>query len=361
SNGNVIAIGGQFGNFYGSMTSEIYDVATGTWSKADSMNRVRYGHRAVVLNNGKILIAGGLPSTNTTEIYDPIANSWTYTGNMNVIRNEGLSLTLLNNGKVLAAGGNNTGALNTAELYDPSTGVWTSISSNMYGKRYNHSAILLNNGKVLLAGSSDLSNGDDKTAELYDPVTNTFSPTGNLQQSRINNATIKMNNGDVLIYGWGDYTNPSNTKCIEVYNVATGTWSTSQMYNIMGTIGYSINKLPNNKILVAGGLAFSSTATNVSKLINDNTVSGIVNEFDYANIDVYPNPTNDFIYIEGLKMNNNKLLFKLFDNTGKEIISNYLTQDLNFINIKALPKGLYYYHIFDNEQFIKAGKIIILN
>ena len=361
-NGNVIAIGGQFGNFYGSMTSEIYDVNNGTWYKADSMGRVRYGHRAVKLNSGKILIAGGLPATNTAEIYDPAANSWTYAATMNIERHEGITLTLLNNGKVLAAGGNSSQALNTAEIYDPTTNTWTNVPGNMSGKRYWHSAVLLNNGKVLLSGSSDLSNGDDKTAELYDPASNSFAPTGSLQLSHLNNSTVKLNNGDVLIYGWGDNSNPSNTKCIEIYSQASGTWSVSQMYNVMGTIGYTVNKLNNNKILIAGGLSYASTATNTCKLINDNTVSIIENYNLSSNIfHIYPNPATDNLYIETDINSNSKYLFTLFDINGKKVLSTDLLEMENIININNIDEGLYFYTIENHKTVVKTGEIIKLS
>ena len=37
----------------------------------------------------------------------------------------GHTATMLNNGKVLVAGGSSTGTLDSAELYDPATGTWT--------------------------------------------------------------------------------------------------------------------------------------------------------------------------------------------------------------------------------------------
>jgi alkylated DNA repair dioxygenase AlkB len=75
---------------------------------------------------------------------------------------------VLPNGKVLVAGGaNRTTYLATAELYTPATGTWSAAGS-MGAPRGYPTGMVLPNGKVLVmggyAGSSSLS-----TAELYTP------------------------------------------------------------------------------------------------------------------------------------------------------------------------------------------------
>ncbi len=63
--------------------------------------------------------------------------------------------TLLPNGKVLVAGGfGSSGPLASAELYDPATGPWSPTGS-LATARYVHTATLLPNGKVLVAGGDD--------------------------------------------------------------------------------------------------------------------------------------------------------------------------------------------------------------
>src|SRR5436190_6343834 len=64
--------------------------------------------------------------------------------------------TLLNNGKVLVAGGHSGAGgagpyLRTAELYDPATGLW-SATGQLTGSEADHTATLLPNGKVLVVG-----------------------------------------------------------------------------------------------------------------------------------------------------------------------------------------------------------------
>lgn len=87
------------------------------------MIQVRSYHKASVLSNGKVLVAGGIISTNTlksAELYDPLTGIWIATaGNISNIRTEHIA-TLLTNGQVLLVGGSSlNGGLISQEMYNP--------------------------------------------------------------------------------------------------------------------------------------------------------------------------------------------------------------------------------------------------
>jgi Kelch motif len=85
--------------------------------------------------------------------------------------------TLLPDGRVLVAGGTGDSEVGaTAEIYDPKTGTFSPTGS-MTAARISHTATLLADGRVLVAGGSD-EYGLVAPAEVYDPQTGTFSPTG---------------------------------------------------------------------------------------------------------------------------------------------------------------------------------------
>src|SRR5438094_6154197 len=78
--------------------------------------------------------------------------SFSTTGNLGSVRFNHTA-TLLQNGKVLVAGGGNSGSspfLSTAELFDPANGTWSGTGS-MGSPRAYHTATMLPNGKVLVA------------------------------------------------------------------------------------------------------------------------------------------------------------------------------------------------------------------
>ena len=117
----------------------------------------RSGHSAVLLQTGKVLVAG--PDT-TAELYDPATGTWTATGSQ-LFSHPYITMVLLANGKALLAGDNNAG---NCELYDPFTGTW-SATGNLNHQRYNFPVTLLADGRVLVVGDSF----DWWSGEIYQP------------------------------------------------------------------------------------------------------------------------------------------------------------------------------------------------
>src|SRR5262249_3994250 len=153
------------------------------------------------------------------------AGNFTTTANMHTGRSNHTS-TLLQDGTVLITGGAiyvNLGFIMTAEaeLFDPSTGSF-GPTGNMTTARGFHTATLLPDGRVLIAGGADGSNHPSLTAEPYDPSTGTFTATGSMAAPH-NTATL-LNDGTVLMGP------PSRNASVEIYDPSTGSFSTTGVY-----------------------------------------------------------------------------------------------------------------------------------
>jgi hypothetical protein len=152
----------------------------------------RYKHTATLIEDARVLIAGGTVGgttiTDRCEIYQSSSQIFLpLTATMRYPRSNHTA-TRLEDGRVLLAGGwveVSTGVLQAqarAEVYDPSSGGFTEVGQMTHG-RADHAAVRLGDGRVLITGGSDKvgeSYVDFSDAEIFDPATGQFTahPTG---------------------------------------------------------------------------------------------------------------------------------------------------------------------------------------
>ncbi len=255
--GRVLIAGGFDGGYLS--TAEIYDPATGQFSPTGSLTTPRMDHAAVLLDTGQVLLVGGVGTGWTflagAELYDPATGVFTPTGSMTVAR-ESHTLTKLRDGRVLITGGHQGrhAALvvyDSAELYDPLTGRFTPTGP-MTLRRHKHDAVLLADGRVLITGGSD--ERDDlnayASAELYDPSTGAFSPAGDMPAIRYKHigTSLRLKDGRVLIAG--------GARQAVIYDPLRGAFR-----SVPGDLGSAAlsrlfstaTLLPNGQVLITGG------------------------------------------------------------------------------------------------------------
>jgi hypothetical protein len=204
-----------------------YDVGTGTWMDPGILTVARAACTATLLNNGKVLITGGIDKTGTV--------------------------------------------LDSAELYDPSAGTSTALGSQMSSPRALHTSTLLNDGTVLLAGgfSNTTTWATTNSADIFDPTSNTFSATGPLAAARAGAVAVNVTGsgpwaGDVLIAGGSTTTTAegvsvtSSTGLFELYDPTGRDFTGSTFAKEARTLAAAVD-LENGKILLTGG--FNGVAT----------------------------------------------------------------------------------------------------
>ena len=132
---------------------------------------------------GKILVAGGGPSSRTARTIDMNGTTpqVSATASMSFGRRQ-FNLTTLADGTVLATGGNSTGAhyidmnggVYQAELWNPATGHWKTLAAEQVTRQYHSSALLLADGRVLSSGGGICDDCDTagylgKNAQIFTP------------------------------------------------------------------------------------------------------------------------------------------------------------------------------------------------
>lgn len=150
----------------------------------------------------------------------------TWAGNGTVVGGVGMAAVALSDGSVLLSGGCSRSDLGqgTAAAWLCRDGFVASLPRRMTCIRWGHTATQLKDGRVLITGLARANDTDAQTAEVYDPVAQTFTATGPMTQCRGHHAATLLRDGRVLITGGLDsHSNPMATA--EFYNPGTGTFT----------------------------------------------------------------------------------------------------------------------------------------
>jgi len=257
--GRVLVAGGEDEHSNPIASAELYVPKLRKWKLTGSMSVGRVFDTATLLGDGKVLVTGGrIDQTNltaTAELYDPTTGTWSPAATMNVVRAVHTA-TLLTNGKVLVAGGQDTAPplTPTAEIYDPSADTWT-LTGSMNTARYQHTATLLTNGRVLVAGGLDNTFNPTSTAEIYNPATASWTYTAPMDTPRYVHGAVRtlLPDGKVLVCGGGDSTSPFDvTPTAELFD-PSGVWSPTATFMTQPRYFHTATLLPDGRVLVAGG------------------------------------------------------------------------------------------------------------
>lgn len=149
---------------------------------------------------------------------------------MNIQRGD-FQLFLLKNGKVLVLGGITAHTENggysttidnvTAEIFDPVTNTFT-LKKGLNHKLCAYAATMLHNNKVLITGGyiDPSMRVIFKTSEIYDPETDTVTKGPDMNSPRYYHRAVPLKDGRVLIYGGstGKIGPESENRTAEIYD-----------------------------------------------------------------------------------------------------------------------------------------------
>jgi Kelch motif protein len=207
--GRVLIIGGNDG---AATTSEIYDprtgrsLSTGRMVSADALDV----SSAVRLRDGRVLVVGDArpfdaPFFAVAQIFDPTTMLFESVGPM-VTPRAGAQLALLPDGRVLMTGGTTPVDINTtlasAEVFDPVSSTFSGTMP-MRTSRHGHALATLLDGRVMVVGGETATGGGGSAvsqAEVYDPRTGTFADAGTMVAASGGRLAIPLPDGRVVVF-----------------------------------------------------------------------------------------------------------------------------------------------------------------
>ncbi len=265
----LLVSGGHTQNWVGLQSSYTYDTFDNEWTQLPDMNNARWYPSVTTLPDGEILVTSGW--IDTTHGDNSIPQVWqNATSSWRDLTTADLSLPfypfmfVAPNGKVFCAGpGRASRYLDVSK-----TGAWRFVANNLYGTRNWGSAVMYDDGKVLVTGgtqcdpyATNCTKLPTNTAETID--LNSPTPAWRYADSmagarKLHNATL-LPDGTVLVTGGsrGSEDPNSNSKnpaySSEVWNPATGSWSTLASLTVFRAYHSIALLLPDARVLSAGG------------------------------------------------------------------------------------------------------------
>jgi serpin B len=271
---NICTPGGAWDE---SVQAEVLDPATATWTATDSLNAPRTDFAALALPDGRALVVGGLTAAepedgpfgaySSTKLYDPEDGRWSSAGVLDAARTEPAA-AVLPDGRVVVAGGayvddEEIRVLASAEVFDPETATW-SPTGDLATARRDARAVTLADGRVLVVGGSSkgrrlyVEYTPVASAEVYDPAAGTWSPAGTLAAPRSDFSLVALPDGGALVAGGivGD----EMTAAAERWDPSGGTWSATGSMRSPAA-NRSAVLLGDGRVLVAGGIGAAGAGT----------------------------------------------------------------------------------------------------
>lgn len=232
-------------------TAELFDPATGSWSLTGPLNFARYAAAVLTLADGRVLIVGSGGGESVTvdgrafdsaEIYDPETGRFTLAGTLPgidraALEAEGIplpggdpqpgrngTLVALRDGGALlvdhSAWWKHYGDITRSFRFDAETESWHEVGQP-YARwsdpsetgpvyvtpgvpRFSGLVAQLADGRVIVAGGEgayQTSSLPNATADIYDPVTDTWSPLPPMPEARAGGAAVALPDGSVLFVG----------------------------------------------------------------------------------------------------------------------------------------------------------------
>ncbi|MBI4336987.1 MAG: hypothetical protein HY683_04070 [Chloroflexi bacterium] len=259
-NGKIYAIGGGVAGSDTAQpvgTVEEYDPQSNGWTTRAPMPTPRMSFGVALTGTGMIYAIGGYASqgpTTALEVYDALTDTWVASASAPGAR-WGLAAAEAG-GKIYAIGGIVPGGalLSWVQEYDPNANVWTSVAS-MPTARYFPGAVTGCNDKVYVIGgraSGPSGPAPSRAVEEYDPVANAWVTRANMPTPREGLAVTRLPDCKILAAGGAQQSGAAVLATVEIYDPQTDTWATADS---MPTARYvpGAATAANGKAYVMGG------------------------------------------------------------------------------------------------------------
>lgn len=265
--GRLFVTGGQDNsNGDGLISAAIYDWKTDTWTRVPDMNLPRWYPTNTTLPNGDVLTLSGsyYDGNGTTrivnrlpQVFSAATNTWRNLTDAELLMPLYPNFFTMPDGRTFDAGPESWGRyLNTDGL-----GSWQGVAGTNFGNRDYGTAVMYEPGKIMVVGGDNAHSPTTAMTEVLDLTTGEQWPSyrivGSMASPRKHlNATI-LPDGTVLATGgtsaWGENDSRGRVLTSELWNPATGQWTTLASNQVTRIYHSTAILLPDGRVISMGG------------------------------------------------------------------------------------------------------------
>ena len=335
-----------------------YDPATNSWSQiADFGGGYRYHSTAFGIGSYGYV---GLGENDNSEYqndfwkYIPLINTWVQVASFPGEARRGACSFVIDNLGYVGTGQTESGYSVDFYSYNPSTNSWDTIS-DFIGIARSSSVAFSNNGKGYV-GTGHILGDDTKDFFEYDPITDLWTQKADVGLTPRQDATGFVINGEGYIGTGNDVDATDNFDDFWKYDFDTDTWIQIEDFDGLGR-RYMVSFVINN-------VAYCGTGTDGTNLRDFWGYYPLLSDAEFesqlSTISVYPNPSDDKIYLEWiLSKPNEEISLSIFDQSGKLILAQIMTENIFELNKNLIGTGCFFYRLQSNETIYHQGKFII--
>lgn len=176
-----------------------------------------------------------------------------------------------------------------------------------------------------------------------------------------------------VVDAWGTASTPiySNVPCLRqkmysvtainsfIHNTLTGTWlPTGNPAEYDTSLNYIW--LSNLQKFTLASIETTPTGTviNATYLLSTGSIGVNENSNVKTNIDIFPNPANEYITVSGITKN---AIILVFDSNGKLLTNRILKTFKNTLNVSDYNNGMYFYQVVDLDgRLLNKGKFSVI-
>ncbi|MFZ1686737.1 MAG: T9SS type A sorting domain-containing protein [Flavobacteriales bacterium] len=368
-NGNLLITAGGINSDFGTATGtvEIFDLSVDQLVANAQLSQARLELGAAAVGT-KVLFAGGLivnwngsiyeiqGTSDVVDIYDVATETWS-TATLSQARG-GLAVAVSGTKAFFAGGyqGNNV-ASDVVDIYDAATDSWSTATLSQARAPFGGGAAV--GTKVMFAGGTQAGINHSDVVDIYDMITQQWS-TATLSVARCG-VQAAVTGSYALFAGGGDDSMPDWSflnayDAVDIYNAATGTWSTATMS--AARINFAAAGSANKVFLFGGVDETISNFPTVVDVFTDASQIGINEPSQPRDLDAWPNPFVSKLNIGALDALEGSTV-EVYDARGAQVASVLLKRSLE-IDLSFLNDGLYELRVLksDGSGVIASGSVV---